>query len=263
MVRGIDKFREFFEGFEDNYVIIGGTACDIHEEANALPPRATKDIDMILVVEALSSDFVVKFWEFVRHADYDNRNRGVNEKDGHEHEYYRFMKPQDLSFPYQVELFSRNLGLMNFPEDMHITPVPVPDDLSSLSAILMDDDYYNFTITHSLLLEGVHIANIESLICLKCKAYLEMVGRKENDEHEDSRDIAKHKKDVFRLTAMLAPSDRFVLPMRLEYDVREFCEAVKHDLPNSDFLKSAGIFNISGQQLKEQLERCFLSATTS
>lgn len=263
MVRGIDKFREFFEGFEDNYVIIGGTACDIHEEANALPPRATKDIDMILVVEALSSDFVAKFWEFVRHADYDNRNRGVNEKDGHEHEYYRFMKPQDLSFPYQVELFSRNLGLMNFPEDMHITPVPVPDDLSSLSAILMDDDYYNFTITHSLLLEGVHIANIESLICLKCKAYLEMVGRKENGEHEDSRDIAKHKKDVFRLIAMLAPSDRFVLPMRMEYDVREFCEAVKHDLPNSDFLKSAGIFNISGQQLKEQLERCFLSATKS
>ena len=263
MVKGIDKFREFFKGFEDNYVIIGGTACDIHEEANALPPRATKDIDMILIVEALSSDFVVRFWEFVRLADYDNRNRGVNDKDGCKHEYYRFKKPQDVSFPYQIELFSRSLGLMNFPEDMHITPIPVPDDLSSLSAILMDDDYYNFTINHSLLLEGVHIANIESLICLKCKAYTEMVTRKENGEHEDSRDIAKHKKDVFRLIAMLAPSDRFVLPKRLESDVQRFCEAVKFDLPNSDFLRSAGIINISGQQLKEQLERSFLSSTVS
>ena len=32
MVRGIDTFKEFFKGFEDNYVIIGGTACEIHED---------------------------------------------------------------------------------------------------------------------------------------------------------------------------------------------------------------------------------------
>lgn len=42
----------------------------------------------------------------------------------------------------------------------------------------MDDDYYNYTIEHSTLEEGVHIANIESLICLKCRAYLEMTERK-------------------------------------------------------------------------------------
>lgn len=26
MVRGLGKFREFFEGYEDRYVLIGGTA---------------------------------------------------------------------------------------------------------------------------------------------------------------------------------------------------------------------------------------------
>ena len=35
MVRGIDKFREFFTGYEGNYVIIGGTACEMHEEIYA------------------------------------------------------------------------------------------------------------------------------------------------------------------------------------------------------------------------------------
>ena len=35
MVRGIDTFKEFFKGFEDNYVIIGGTACEIHEDLYA------------------------------------------------------------------------------------------------------------------------------------------------------------------------------------------------------------------------------------
>ena len=52
MVRGIDTFREYFKDFEANYVIIGGTACEIHEENYAQFPRATKDIDIILIVEA-------------------------------------------------------------------------------------------------------------------------------------------------------------------------------------------------------------------
>ena len=77
MVRGIDKFREFFTGYEGNYVIIGGTACEMHEEIYAQTPRATKDIDIILIVEALSSDFAAKFWEFVKTAGYRQRNKGT------------------------------------------------------------------------------------------------------------------------------------------------------------------------------------------
>lgn len=88
------------------------------------------------------------------------------------------MKPANSAFPYQVELFSRSLGLMNFPEEARITPIPVDEDLSSLSAILMDEDYYRFTIEHSLQEDGVHIANIESLICLKSKAFLDLSQRK-------------------------------------------------------------------------------------
>lgn len=75
MVRGIDTFKEFFKGFEDNYVIIGGTACEIHEDLYAQVPRATKDIDIILVVEALSAEFVAKFWEFVKKAIMSSETR--------------------------------------------------------------------------------------------------------------------------------------------------------------------------------------------
>lgn len=48
---GLEKFKEHFAGFEDNYVIIGGTACDIALRDTVMRPRATDDIDMILVVE--------------------------------------------------------------------------------------------------------------------------------------------------------------------------------------------------------------------
>lgn len=63
MVRGLEKFKEYFAEYEANYVIIGGAACDLYEENFAQIPRATKDIDVILVVEALSAAFVAKFWD--------------------------------------------------------------------------------------------------------------------------------------------------------------------------------------------------------
>lgn len=258
MVRGIEKFREFFKGFENAYVIIGGTACEIHEDNYAQIPRATKDIDIILIVEALSAEFVSRFWDFVKTGGFEQRNKGTDNVAACHREYYRFMKPVNAEFPYQVELFSRNLGLLNFPEDAHLTPIPATDDLSSLSAILMDDDYYYFTIDHSILQEGVHIANIESLICLKSKTFLEMTARRENGGQVDGRHIVKHKKDVFRLAAMLAPADRYDLPQTLKNDVRDFCEAVKSELPNNDFFKSAGLRNITAEQLLKQLENSFL-----
>lgn len=57
MVRGLDIFKKYFEQYPGNYVIIGGTACDIIIDDAGFVPRATKDIDIILVVEALNSEF--------------------------------------------------------------------------------------------------------------------------------------------------------------------------------------------------------------
>lgn len=51
MVLGLDSFREKFKDYADYYTIIGGTACDILLAEADLPFRATKDIDMILIME--------------------------------------------------------------------------------------------------------------------------------------------------------------------------------------------------------------------
>ena len=34
MVKGLDTFRKYFEKYEDQYVLIGGAACDIVFESN-------------------------------------------------------------------------------------------------------------------------------------------------------------------------------------------------------------------------------------
>lgn len=57
MVKGLDIFREHFKGFEDRYVLIGGTASSIVMEEAGADFRATKDLDIVLCIESLDSDF--------------------------------------------------------------------------------------------------------------------------------------------------------------------------------------------------------------
>ena len=61
MVIGLNTFGDFFKDFPDSYLIIGGTACDIIIEDAGFTPRATDDIDIILLIEALSPAFVARF----------------------------------------------------------------------------------------------------------------------------------------------------------------------------------------------------------
>ncbi len=144
MIRGLDKFKSYFKKFPENYIIIGGTACDILIDQAGFTPRATKDIDIILVIEALSPEFVSRFWKFIADGQYAKR-----EKNQKGRKYYRFMKPANKEYPFQIELFSRVPDLIGIEDDTHLTPIPVDEDLSSLSAILLNDEYYHSILKHS------------------------------------------------------------------------------------------------------------------
>jgi len=63
VVRGLDKFRKQFRAHADQYVLIGGAACDLLMEEAGLEFRATKNLDIVLSVEALDASFVRAFWE--------------------------------------------------------------------------------------------------------------------------------------------------------------------------------------------------------
>lgn len=252
MVRGLEIFRQHFKDFADNYIIIGGTACDIIIDSVGLTPRATKDIDIILVIEALSPEFVAHFWEFIKTGNYE-----VKEKSEEDRKYYRFQKPQLEEFPFQIELFSRIPDLLDLEEGTHLTPIPVDTEISSLSAILMDDDYYNFTVEHSQLDNGIHLANTEALIGLKAKAFLDYKTRKESGEKIDDRQLRKHKMDVFRLVLLVTPEDNFEITPSIKTDIVNFAEAVKNDLPDKQVFKEMGAGNINVQDLFNVLIKTF------
>lgn len=252
MVRGIDIFKQYFEAYPENYVIIGGTACDILMEDAGFVPRATKDIDIILVVEALSSDFVRQFWKFIQDGNYERQ-----EKSSDERKYYRFLKPENKDFPFQIELFSRTPDEVDLQEPAHLTPIPVDDDLSSLSAILMDEDYYNYLRHNCATENGLHLANLDALICLKAKAFIEITQRIAEGSNEDAKHLKKHKNDVFKLAAMLPTESGFQLPESIKSQLIEFLHTIQDQLPEKVIFKDMGLGNLDAQRIVDQIKKSF------
>ena len=110
MVTGIDSFKEWFKGSEEQYAIIGGTACDILMTEEGLDLRAAKDIDLVLIIEAVDPNFGKKFWEYVKQAGYEhcNKSSGVPQ-------FYRFSHPITNQYPAMIELFTRKLDAIQLP----------------------------------------------------------------------------------------------------------------------------------------------------
>ena len=254
MVRGVDIFRSFFKEFTDNYILIGGAACDEHMNEAGLTFRATKDLDIILIVEALNAKFVKYFWEFVRAGAYENKQKSEGER-----KHYRFLNPANDEYPWQLELFARNPDLMDLADDMHLTPIPFDEDLSSLSAILMNSDYYGFTIRNSEVAGDLHRATVKTLICLKAKAFIDLKTRKEKGERIDKNDIRKHKNDVIRLSALLTENDSLKLPDSIGEDMRQFMKVLEDEPPDFRAIaKTMGLPALDQESIINQINKTFL-----
>ena len=252
MVKGITVFKKYFEEYPDNYVIIGGTACDILMEEAGFIARTTKDIDLILIVEALNAAFVEKFWEFIKDGMYERQEKSSDERN-----YYRFMKPENKEFPFQIELFSRTPDYVQLNEPAHLTPIPVDDDLSSLSAILMNDDYYNYLRQNCILENGLQLADLNALICLKTKAFLEISERIAQGGKEDAKHLKKHKNDVFKLAAMLPTESNYELPASIKKQLNEFLQVIKNELPDKQIFKDMRLPSLTTERIIEQIKKSF------
>jgi len=217
MVRGINSFKEWFSGYESNYFVIGGTACDLLMGEVGEEFRVTRDIDMVLIVEALDSGFGIRFWDYIKMAGYEQRLKNTGKP-----EYYRFIKPKSAEYPAMIELFSRRINEISLPLEAVLTPLPIDDDISSLSAILLDDNYYDFLLTGVAIVDGIPVLDAGHLIPFKAKAWLDLTQRKANGEQVDSKNIRKHMNDIIRLSTMLSPDFRLALANTLRSDMRAF-----------------------------------------
>ena len=137
MVKGLEKFRDTFKYFHDQYVMIGGTACDLAMEEAGIVFRATKDLD--------------------------------------------------------IELFSRKPDILTLNDGAHLTPIPINEEVLSLSAILLADDYYNFLHVGKQIINDISILRPEHLIPLKARqAWIDLTEHRKQGGSVDRNAIRKY-----------------------------------------------------------------------
>ncbi len=222
MVVGIDSFIGRFKDYPDCYTIIGGAACDILMTEADIDFRATKDIDMIVIMEARYREFTKALWAYILEGGY--RFGWKNSEEVH---FYRFTEPR-LGYPSMIELFSKEPDyIKDVPSG--IVPLHIDDDTSSLSAILLNEDFYDFMMEGRRIILGASVLGAEYLIPFKMYAWLDLKDRKERGEHVNERDLRKHKYDVFRLLQIVDPDKKIATVGAVSEAVQRFLHEIKEE----------------------------------
>lgn len=88
--------------------------------------------------------------------------------------------------------------------DSHIIPIHIDDDISSLSAILLDEDFYEFMLRGRRVVADTSVLGAEYLIPFKMYAWLNLRTQKAAGGRVNDRDLKKHKNDIFRLLQIVS-----------------------------------------------------------
>jgi hypothetical protein len=225
MVKGLDIFQEHFAAHSDQFILIGGAAATLAMEQAGLDFRATKDLDIVLHIEALTPAFGTTFWTFIEMGGYEIREASDTGKPV----LYRFQKPADASYPFMLELLCRSPDGIQLADGSRLTPIPFDDVVSSLSAILLDDAYYTFMLAGRRESDGLTWIGEDRLIPLKAHAWLDLSARKERGEPVDSKNIRKHGNDAIRLSQLLSPDLRIPVPPGVAADLNRFLQLLMAD----------------------------------
>lgn len=248
MIRGLDHFRERFKDHSDNFILVGGVASYLLlDEAGADRVRPTKDLDIVLVMRP-SDDFLNTFKDYVKEGEYE-----IQKGDNDQATFYRFSKPAKEEFPIMLELFSTADSNFELYEDQHIIPISTSSEVESLSAILLDDEYYALIKKSVYEKDGLNILNPFALIPFKAKAYLEIKERR-----EDSKNWKKHRGDIINLTAtFLNEETKEKLTGKVREHFLKFMEQLKREI-SEDVVKGACKQKFPSEDIIILLEKTFL-----
>ena len=224
MVKGFDKFKQFFAPHSDSFIVIGGTAMQLHGQDGSLASRVTKDIDLLVIVEKMSESFTSAFHAFLREGRYDCYM--AKEPDGVDKpRFYRFVDPKNEAFPIRIEMLSS--PSLPPPEGMRYMSLPdEPDD--SLSAIVLDRTYYDFARANTTTINEIPCLNRDALMVFKSVAYLNLMDEYERTgnrlRHHDSK---KHRRDVLALAGAVPPGEVTAVPNEIAERLRTFISSIE------------------------------------
>jgi hypothetical protein len=248
MIRGLEHFRQRFKDYSNDFILIGGVASYILlDEAGAERVRPTKDLDIVLIMRP-SEGFLKTLKDYVKEGEYE-----IEKGDNDQATFYRFLKPIKEEFPIMLELFATADSSFELYDGQHIIPISTPSKVESLSAILLDNEYYDLIKKHAVEKNGINLLNPFALIPFKAKAYLEIKERK-----EDSKNWKKHRGDIINLAVtFLNEESEEKLTGKVKVHFQEFMEQFKKEI-NADIIKGACKQKLSSETIVFLLEKTFI-----
>ena len=236
IVNGIETFREAFTPFADSFIVIGGSACRAVIPDGDIRPRKTTDIDMVLVPQELSADFIGTFWKFIKEGGYKFASR-KNSGGDRRYVFYSFVDGKE-GYPDQIELLSKPDESIGTPAEHHIEYIDTGEEYSHLSAIILDRNYYDYLTSHFETVDGIRYASADALVCLKALAYLNLTADKRDGKMVNDDDIKKHRRDVIMAAAYLPIGEQYKVGESIRKTLDDFLLAVA-DSPVRQSLKAS------------------------
>ncbi|SNJ64738.1 Uncharacterised protein [Streptococcus pneumoniae] len=141
-------FQEMFADFQNYYVLIGGTATSIVLDSQGFKSRTTKDYDMVIIDEVKNKEFYTTLNHFLELGEYQGSQKDEKAQ------LFRFTTTNP-EFPSMIELFSI---LPEYPLKKDGREIPLHfDQDASLSALLLNEDYYNILVHEKETIQGYSV----------------------------------------------------------------------------------------------------------
>jgi len=216
---GLSHFEMHFRELKDQYVIVGGFATLMLLDRE-LPNhgKATHDIDLVLLTST-STEMVDKIKVYVREGEYT-----IQKGQQGRYQYYRFIEPQIEGYAKEIELFAAEEHDIELDEGQRIIPIDPEEGRYSLSAIMLDREYFDMIKSNIEEIEGIPYSNTLATMLLKMSAVYDLY-------HKGDDKWKKHRRDILKLTLLLTGEERLVLTGRMIADVTFFKAEVEKLTP--------------------------------
>ena len=243
---GLSHFQEYCKEFDEQYVVVGGfaTVMLLNEELGEGHGKATFDIDLVLLTNN-SVELAQKIKQYITDGKYDIQ---VGKKD--QYKYYRFNNPKEENFAKEIEIFASNENELKLDDGQRILPIDPEDGLYSLSAIILDPEYFEMIKNNVNKSTVAPCTNTQATIMLKMSAFYDLKKREDNK-------WKKHRRDILKLSLLLTGEEEIKLVGRMKEDFDSFIQHLKEELDQRTIKSFADGLPIYKDQVIKVLEKVF------
>lgn len=186
-----------------------------------------------------------KIKQYITEGKYDIQ---VGEKD--QYKYYRFNNPKIENFAKEIELFASNENELELDEGQRILPIDPEEGLYSLSAIMLDPEYFEMIKSNINKSGEAPCTNTQATIMLKMSAFYDLRSR-------EDRKWRKHRRDILKLSLLLTGEEEIKLTGRMKEDFNSFIQHLEEELDQKSIKSFVDGLPIYKDQVIEVLERVF------